>query len=99
MLFNSLQFLVFFPVVTALYFALPHRFRWALLLIASCVFYMAFIPAYILVLLAIILVDYVAGIWIEKSPGKKRKLFLALSLVANLGLLIFFKYYGFTAAN
>ncbi len=46
MLFNSFHFLVFFPVVTALYFALPHRMRWTLLLAASCYFYMAFIPIY-----------------------------------------------------
>ena len=47
MLFNSLQFAIFFPVVTLLYFALPHRWRGALLLAASCLFYMAFVPAYI----------------------------------------------------
>jgi hypothetical protein len=57
MLFNSLQFLVFFPVVTALYFLAPHRARWLLLLAASCVFYAAFIPKYLLILLFLILVD------------------------------------------
>ena len=50
MLFNSLSFLLFFLIVTAVYFALPHRFRWLLLLSASCVFYMCFIPVYCLVL-------------------------------------------------
>ena len=48
-LFNSYQFLIFFPVVTVLYFALPYRVRWAMLLAASCVFYMAFIPKYIFI--------------------------------------------------
>ena len=62
MLFNSLQFLFFFPIVTALYFLLPHRGRWLLLLIASCVFYMAFVPIYILILAFTIVVDYIAGI-------------------------------------
>ena len=50
MLFNSTQFLVFFPLVVGLFFALPHRWRWLLLLVASSVFYMAFVPVYILIL-------------------------------------------------
>ena len=99
MLFNSLQFLIFFPAVTTLYFILPHRFRWFLLLIASCIFYMAFIPAYILILLVTIVVDYIAGILIEKSQGKKRKLYLLISIVANIGFLAFFKYYNFASTN
>ena len=73
MLFNSMQFLVFFVVVTALYYALPHRWRWLLLLLASCGFYMAFIPAYILILLATIGIDYVAGIQIARAQGRRRK--------------------------
>ena len=56
MLFNSLEFAVFFPVVCALYFLLPHGRRVPLLLVASCVFYMAFVPAYILILGATILI-------------------------------------------
>lgn len=99
MLFNSWQFLVFFPTVTLLYFALPHRFRWLLLLIASCIFYMAFIPAYILILLVTIIVDFTAGIFIAKSNGRRRKIFLIISIAANLGFLAFFKYYGFAASN
>ena len=99
MLFNSLQFLVFFPVVTALFFVLPHRFRWVLLLGASCAFYMAFVPAYIFILLFTIVVDYWAGLLIEAAPGSRRKLYLALSLVANLGVLGVFKYYNFFAGN
>jgi len=99
MLFNSLQFLVFFPVTTLLYFLLPHRFRWALLLLASCVFYMAFIPAYILILFFTIAVDYVAGIVIENAGGHRKKLALIASIVANCGVLAVFKYYHFLDAN
>ncbi|GAB3929249.1 MBOAT family O-acyltransferase [Larkinella terrae] len=95
MLFNSIQFLIFFPVVTTLYFALPQRFRWVLLLVASCYFYMAFIPVYILILLFTILIDYFAGILIEQSVGKRRKQLLAVSIVANVGVLAVFKYYNF----
>ncbi|MFA6143058.1 MAG: MBOAT family protein, partial [Candidatus Omnitrophota bacterium] len=99
MLFNSIQFLIFFPLVTVLYFVLPHRMRPLLLLIASCVFYMAFIPAYILILLVLIVVDYFAGILIENARGKDRRMFLLISIVANVGFLAFFKYYNFINEN
>ena len=62
MLFNSLAFLVFFPLVTLIYFLLPHRFRWAHLLLASCFFYIAFVPLYLLILAFTIVVDYVGGV-------------------------------------
>jgi D-alanyl-lipoteichoic acid acyltransferase DltB (MBOAT superfamily) len=99
MVFNSIEFLIFFPVVTTLYFVLPHRARWALLLAASCLFYMAFIPAYILILAATIVVDYFAGIWIENASGRSRKALLVVSLVSNLGFLFFFKYFNFFNTN
>jgi len=92
MLFNSIQFLIFFPVVTILYFLLPQRFRWLHLLIASCIFYMYFVPIYILILLGTIIIDYIAGIMIEKAQGRRRKAFLVMSLVANIGVLSVFKY-------
>jgi alginate O-acetyltransferase complex protein AlgI len=99
MLFNSFEFLVFFPVVTVLYFLIPHQWRWLHLLIASCIFYMAFIPVYILILIFTIVIDYFAGIIIEKSAGKKRKLFLIVSIIANVGILAVFKYYNFFIEN
>ncbi|MBK9402289.1 MAG: MBOAT family protein [Bacteroidetes bacterium] len=95
MLFNSLQFLVYFIFVTTCYFVIPHRNRWILLLSASCFFYMAFIPEYIFILAFTIVIDYFAGIFIEKSQGRQRKRFLVLSLVANIGVLAIFKYYNF----
>jgi alginate O-acetyltransferase complex protein AlgI len=99
MLFNSGQFLLFFPIVTALYFVLPHRFRWMLLLAASCYFYMAFRPIYILILAFTILVDYFAGICIEDAPPGRRKPYLVASCVANVGVLAFFKYFNFLNSN
>ena len=93
MLFNSLEFLIFFPIVTALYYLTAYRWRWALLLAASCVFYMALYPPYIFVLFGIIAIDYTAAIFIEKSEDRKRKLYLALSVFLNLGVLCFFKYF------
>lgn len=99
MLFNSIQFLIFFPIVTSAYFILPHRYRWGLLLVASCYFYMAFIPVYILIIFFTIIVDFIAGILIERSPQPKRKVFLGLSLVTNLLVLAIFKYVNFIGAN
>lgn len=95
MLFNSLEFLVFFPTVTAVFFLLPQRFRWLWLLLSSCIFYMAFVPAYILILLGTIVVDYFAGILIENNQGQLRKIFLIMSILANVGVLCVFKYYNF----
>lgn len=95
MLFNSIQFAIFFPVVTALYFLVPHRTRWGLLLAASCAFYMAFIPAYILILLVTILIDYFAAIYIEESTGPARRRLLVLSIVSTCLVLFVFKYFNF----
>ena len=99
MIFNSFHFIYFFIIVTSLYFALPHRQRWLLLLLSSCYFYMAFVPIYILILGFTIVVDYFAGIYIENAHGKRRKLFLIYSLVANIGILCIFKYYNFINTN
>ncbi len=99
MVFNSLQFLVFFGIVTSAYFLVAHRFRWALLLIASCYFYMAFMPIYLGILGFTIVVDYFAGIYLERFEGATKKWFLALSLFANVGVLAIFKYYGFLTDN
>ncbi len=100
MLFNSFQFFLFFPIVTIIYFLLPHKLRWSHLLVASCIFYMAFIPAYILILIVTIIIDYIAGIMIENEAGTKRKKwFLVMSIIANVGVLAIFKYYNFFVFN
>ncbi len=100
MIFNSISFVLFYIIVTALYFLLPHRFRWLMLLIASCYFYMAFVPIYILILGFTIVIDYYAGIYLEATKDlKKRKQLLLCSLVANIGVLVFFKYYNFLNTN
>jgi D-alanyl-lipoteichoic acid acyltransferase DltB (MBOAT superfamily) len=99
MLFNSAEFLIFFPVVTIAYFLLPHRFRWMLLLAASCLFYMAFIPKYILILGITITVDYFAGRGLEKFEGNKKRWVLMASILANIGMLAFFKYFNFANEN
>lgn len=100
MLFNSLLFLLFFLIVTSGYYLLPHKLRWIWLLIASCYFYMYFKPVYVLIIFFTIAVDYVAGILIENAKGTRQKqLWLLLSLVANIGVLAFYKYFNFLAEN
>lgn len=96
MLFNSFEFIVFLPCVVIAYYLLPHRFRWILLLGASYYFYMAWKPEYVILIILSTLVDYFAGILMEKQTEKiKRRRFLILSLVVNLGLLFVFKYFNF----
>lgn len=100
MLFNSLQFLVFFMVVTLIYYRAPNqRMRVGLLLVASCYFYMCFVPKYILILGTTIVIDYIAGIQIAIHQGKARKAWLVLSILANAGILAFFKYFNFVFGN
>lgn len=99
MLFNSVAFIIFFISVTCLYFAIPHKFRWVLLLGSSCYFYMIFQPIYILILGFTIIIDYFAGIYIENAKGARRKRFLVISLIANIGVLIVFKYFNFLNDN
>jgi len=95
MLFNSIEFALFFPIVTAVYFTAPQRWRVHVLLVASCVFYMAFIPVYILILLVTILIDYIAGICLERVEGRSRKALLCVSIVSTCLVLFVFKYFAF----
>ncbi len=96
MLFNSIQFAVFFPVMAATHFALPHRYRVPFLVFASYVFYMAWVPSYVFLLLFSTFVSYAAarGIESSKSVGLRRALFVT-GLCVNLGILFLFKYFNF----
>jgi len=99
MLFNSLHFLLFLPVVVTLYYLLAQKYRWMLIFIASCYFYMAFVPKYILILFLLIGIDFLAGLLIEKANGRRRLFYLIASLSANILLLGFFKYFVFINEN
>ena len=100
MLFNSSEFVLFFPTVAGLYFLLPHRFQWVLLLAASYFFYMCWEPGYLTLILISTLVDYFAGIMMGRSTSQTaRRGYLILSICMNLGLLAFFKYYNFFAES
>jgi alginate O-acetyltransferase complex protein AlgI len=95
MLFNSLEFAVFFPVVVAAFFMIPRSMKVPWLLLASCIFYMAFIPSYIFILFITIMIDYLAGMGIEKVDAKHRKPLLLVSILSTCFVLLIFKYLYF----
>lgn len=96
MLFNSAEFLIFFPIVVALFFATPHRYRWALLLVASYYFYIAWKAEYVVLIFISTLVDYFAGRQMATIDDRaRRKKYLILSLGIHLSILFAFKYFNF----
>ena len=98
MLFNSFEFLLFFPAVCLIYFLLgKNRFRNPFLLIASYYFYMNWKPIYAALILTSTILTYACGRLVEKHAGDKRrqKAFLVTSLVLNFGILFIFKYFNF----
>jgi alginate O-acetyltransferase complex protein AlgI len=100
MLFNSFQFLFFFIVVWLLFLVTRGTPRKVILLIASYYFYMCWSTRYIFVIWGITLIDYVAGLEIEKAQQVgRRRLYLGLSLFCNLSLLVVFKYFNFLTGS
>ena len=106
MLFNSLNYLIFFPIVILLYFVIPLRYqkvRNVWLLIASYFFYMNWNARYALLLFASTFITYLAGIGIDRARTKEKpvltKWILGLSFAANLGILFFYKYINFFIGN
>src|SRR5438876_10623440 len=99
MLFNSFQYWIFFLIVALLFYSLPFRAWKVLLLCASYVFYMWWDPRFIVLILTSTVVDYYLGILLEVASSRRKKHLLAVSLVVNLGILGFFKYYDFFAGS
>ncbi len=104
MLFNSIEFLIFFPIVVLGYFVLPKKVKNIWLLIASYYFYMCWNALYALLILTSTIITFASGLLIEhikhtdkpeKQQVKLKKLVVAVSVIANLAILIFFKYTGF----
>ena len=98
MTFHSLPFLIFLPTVLGLYWLLPHRAQNVLLLVASYVFYGFVHPWFVAIMLVSTTVDYWAGRKMEDDPARKKR-YLAASLIVNLGMLGFFKYFNFFIDN
>ena len=95
MLFNSADFLIFFPIVVVIYFLIPEKFRYIWLLAASYYFYMQWNPAYGLLLLSSTLITYFGARILERLDKEKpRKVCLCIAVILNLSLLVYFKYTG-----
>ena len=102
MIFSSLTFLfAYLPIVLAVYFLAPLTWRNLVLLLVSLFFYGWGEPVYITIMFASILIDYTHGILVEKyrNDDKKARWFVTQSIIFNLLLLGFFKYWDFLAAN
>lgn len=100
MLFNSLAFVVFLPIVFILYWGLPHKYRWVLLLVASYYFYMSWNAKYVVAILFTTIISYFAGRLIEKLEKKREKKFiLVVTAMLCLGVLFFFKYFNFVSES
>ena len=100
MTFNSLDFLIFYPIVLLLHFLLPLKYRWMGLLAASLLFYMWWSAPLFFLIFFTTVVSWLCSVAIEKTDDqRKKKLCLTLTLVASLGVLFFFKYYNFLAGS
>ena len=103
MIFNSVSYLIFFPIVVLLYFALPYKARNVWLLIASYYFYMNWNAKYAILLAGSTLVTYVCSLLVEYFRAKEKqrlaKIAVAGSFFINIGVLVAFKYSGFLAEN
>ena len=107
MLFNSVGFLIFFPIVLLVYYAIPQRIRYLWLLAASYYFYMCWNAGYLLLILVSTLVTWLCALALERidrdAPPERRtsrkKLAVGINLFINLAILFFFKYYHFALDN
>jgi D-alanyl-lipoteichoic acid acyltransferase DltB (MBOAT superfamily) len=96
MLFNSLHYLIYLPIVVSLYFALPHKWRWLLLLIASYYFYMCWKAEYAVLMVISTLLAYTSGLGISRSENPRvRKAWLWGCISILLTILFTFKYFNF----
>ena len=100
MLFNSIQYLIFLPIVVLLYYIFPKKHKSLLLLICSLFFYACWIPKYLFLILGTIIISYIFSIFIDKAKNLKlKKVCLSLSIIIILGILVIFKYYNFFINN
>ena len=98
MVFSSILFIFrFLPIAMILYFLTPTKFKNLTLLLVSLIFYSWGEPKYFLIMVASIVVDYLVSRGIEKSRNNKKIciLLLSISMIFNLGMLFFFKYFNF----
>jgi alginate O-acetyltransferase complex protein AlgI len=101
--FNSVDFLIFFPIVTFIYFMIPHKYRWVWLLASSYYFYMSWNEKYVVLMVTTTVITYFSGLLIEKANGidddkksiRLKKFWVFASFACNIGILFLFKYFKF----
>ncbi|MCI9681626.1 MAG: MBOAT family protein [Lachnospiraceae bacterium] len=100
MLFNSNAFYIFFPIVFTVYWIIPAKYRWGVLLISSYYFYMSWNIKYVTLILTTTLVSYCAALLMERTESRrKKKLCLTSALLISFGILFFFKYFNFLSKS
>lgn len=100
MTFNSWEFILFYPIVLLLYFILPKRAKWPMLLAASYFFYMCYQAELVVLIFGTTLISWFMSRLIEKSEKQSyKKLALAITLISSLGVLFFYKYFDFLAGT
>lgn len=100
MLFNSNSFYIFFPIVFTIYWLIPQKHRWGILLVSSYYFYMSWNVKYVALILLTTVVSYVTALLLDRTDSvRKKKLYLAAALVISLGVLFFFKYFNFLSLS
>lgn len=100
MLFNSFSFAIFLMIVFIIYWAIPHKYRWLLILIASYYFYMSWNVKYVFLILMTTIISYSAAILLEKEDKcKNKKWILSIAAAICLGVLFFFKYFNFVSKS
>ena len=100
MTFNSIEFLIFYPTVLLLYFLLPRSMKWPLLLLSSYFFYAYYSPSLALLIFGTTLVSWLCATLIERSERRGvKRILLATTLIACLGVLFFYKYFDFVSAS
>lgn len=100
MLFNSLSFAIFLPIVFLIYWAVPHKVRWVILLVSSYYFYMSWNVKYVILILFTTFISYACALALERAEeAKKKKILMVSTMVASLGCLFFFKYFNFASES
>lgn len=104
MLFNSAEFLMFFPIVVLVYYLIPQKVKYLWLLAASYYFYMSWNPVYLLLIMTSTVLTWIGGLLVRRcldngNSEKQAKRWMIGCIICNLAILFFFKYYTFTAAN
>lgn len=100
MLFNSLEYLIFLPIVFVLYWVIPHKWRWVVVLASSYYFYMSWNAKYLLLIVFITAISFTGALLVEKTKDQKRKKFWVWTVImVSLTLLFVFKYFNFVAGT